>query len=79
MRYILDHTGFFDANPLMNIIPLAVMIFTLVYCITRIAKMKKQLREVKAEVSGELAQQALDKTKEAETHSLIDDILDKQN
>ena len=57
MRYLLDHTVFFEANP-WYIIPFIIMVATLVYCFTRIRKMKKEAMELRAKLSSDIADNA---------------------
>ena len=54
MRYLLDHTVFFEANP-WYIIPFIIMVATLVYCFTKMRKMKKEAMELRAKLSSDIA------------------------
>ena len=58
MRYLLDHTAFFDANA-WYLLPVLFMLGTLVFCIVRVQKMKSDLEAEKTELAAELADSVL--------------------
>lgn len=61
MGYILDHTVFFELSWL-SVAAAVFMFATLIFCICRVQKMKKELRTTETELSAKLADVAIGKT-----------------
>ena len=59
MEYILDHTVFYEANPLY-LIPVVFMFATLFFCIFKVQKMKKELKTLETDLSAKLAKTAVE-------------------
>ena len=59
MGYLFDHTVFFEANPLY-LIPVVFLLATLFFCIFKVQKMKKELKTLETELSGNLAETAIE-------------------
>ena len=72
MEYILDHTVFYEANPLY-LIPVVFMLATLFFCIFKVQKMKKELKTLETELSGELAKTAVEEPEPMMRNSLPED------
>lgn len=72
MGYLLDHTVLFDPNPLY-LIPVVFMLAALFFCIFRVKKMKKELKNLETELSGKLAGKAIDEPVPMMRNSLPED------
>lgn len=69
MGYLFDHTAFYDPNPLY-LIPVIFMFATMIFCIIRVQKMKKELKNLETELSGKLAETAIEEPEPMMRHTL---------